>query len=60
VLTESFESIELAARQQATHMLGKTGFDARHDVLVLTVNRWARGYTCTYDTLADPDLPERG
>ena len=58
MLTESFESIELAARQQATHMLGKTGFDARRDILGLTVNRWAHGYAYTYDTLADPDLPE--
>jgi spermidine dehydrogenase len=58
MLTESFESIELATRQQLTRMLGKTGFDARRDILGLTVNRWAHGYAYTYDTLADPDLPE--
>jgi len=58
MLTESFESIELATRQQLNRMLGKTGFDARHDILDLTVNRWPHGYAYTYDTLADPDLPE--
>jgi spermidine dehydrogenase len=58
MLTESFQSIELATRQQLTRMLGKAGFDARRDILGLTVNRWAHGYAYTYDTLADPDLPE--
>jgi spermidine dehydrogenase len=58
MLTESFESIELETRRQLNRMLGKTGFDARRDILGLTVNRWPHGYAYTYDTLADPDLPE--
>ena len=58
MLTESFESIERETRQQLNRMLGKTGFDARRDILGLTVNRWPHGYAYTYDTLADPDLPE--
>ena len=58
MLTESFESIERETRQQLNRMLGETGFDARRDILGLTVNRWPHGYAYTYDTLADPDLPE--
>jgi spermidine dehydrogenase len=58
MLTESFETIERETREQLNRMLGKTGFDARRDILGLTVNRWPHGYAYTYDTLADPDLPE--
>ena len=58
MLTESFESIERETHQQLNRMLGKTGFDARRDILGLTVNRWPHGYAYTYDSLADPDLPE--
>jgi len=58
MLSETFESIERETRQQLNRMLGKTGFDARRDILGLTVNRWPHGYAYTYDTLADPDLPD--
>ena len=58
MLTESFASIELETRRQLNRMLGKAGFEARHDIVGLTVNRWPHGYAYTYDTLGDPDLPE--
>ena len=38
-------------------MLGSAGFDARQDILGLTVNRWPHGDAYTYDTREDPDLP---
>jgi len=40
-------------------MLGPYGFDHHRDILAITVNRWPHGYAYTYDTLGDPDLPER-
>jgi spermidine dehydrogenase len=56
MLSETFESIELATRAQLNRMLGKGGFDSRRDIFGLTVNRWPHGYAYTYDTLGDPHL----
>ena len=58
MLATSFERIELETRAQLTRMLGPAGFDARRDILAITVNRWPHGYAYSYDTLGDPDLPD--
>jgi spermidine dehydrogenase len=58
MLSTPFEKIEGEIRSQLDRMLGPGGFDARRDILDLTVNRWAHGYAYTYDTLGDPDLPD--
>ena len=58
MLATSFESIETEVRLQLNRMLGAGGFDARRDILGLTVNRWPHGYAYTYDTLGDPDVPD--
>ena len=58
MLATPFETIELQTRQQLTRMLGPAGFDARRDILAITVNRWPHGYAYTYDTLGDPDMPD--
>ncbi len=58
MLATSFETIELEVRKQLSRILGPTGFDARRDILGLTVNRWPHGYAYTYDTLGDPEMPD--
>jgi spermidine dehydrogenase len=58
MLAETFDSIERETRAQLDRMLAAAGFDSRRDILGLTVNRWPHGYAYTYDTLADPDIPE--
>lgn len=58
MLATPFSRIEMEIRAQLDRMLGSAGFDARRDILAITVNRWPHGYAYTYDTLSDPDLPE--
>jgi spermidine dehydrogenase len=58
MLATSFDQIERETRSQLDRMLGAGGFDARRDILALTVNRWAHGYAYSYDTLGDPDMPD--
>ncbi len=58
MLAASFETLELETRRQLNRMLGPGGFDARRDILALTINRWPHGYAYTYDTLGDPQQPE--
>jgi spermidine dehydrogenase len=58
MLATPFETIESEVRMQLNRMLGRAGFEARRDILGLTVNRWPHGYAYTYDTLGDPDLPD--
>lgn len=58
MLATPFETVESAIRDQLQRMLGAGGFDARRDVLGITVNRWPHGYAYTYDTLGDPEMPE--
>lgn len=58
MLATSFETLERETREQLNRMLGPGGFDARRDILALTINRWPHGYSYTYDTLGDPDVPE--
>ena len=57
LLSMTFEDFELKIRQQMARALAPGGFDAREDILGITVNRWPYGYAYTYDTLADPDVP---
>ena len=58
MLATPFETLERETRAQLNRMLGPGGFDARRDILALTINRWPHGYSYTYDTLGDPDVPE--
>jgi len=58
MLATPFSKIEAEVRMQLTRMLGSAGFDAKRDILAITANRWPHGYAYTYDTLADPDMPE--
>jgi spermidine dehydrogenase len=54
-----YEVSEREVRGQLQAMLAPYGFDQARDILAITVNRWPHGYAYTYDTLGDPDLPER-
>jgi spermidine dehydrogenase len=58
MLATPFDKIELEVRSQLNRMLATGGFEAKRDILAITVNRWPHGYAYSYDTLADPDLPE--
>ena len=58
LVTMTFRDFEFQIRSQLDRMLGPAGFSAADDILAITVNRWPLGYAYTYDTLADPDLPE--
>lgn len=58
MLATPFDKIEGEIRSQLDRMLAQGGFDAKRDILAITVNRWPHGYAYTYDTLGDPDLPE--
>jgi spermidine dehydrogenase len=57
LLATSFEEFELKIRQQLGRMLSSGGFDPAADILAITVNRWPYGYSYTYDSLGDPDVP---
>jgi spermidine dehydrogenase len=59
MLATPFAVSEREVRAQLQAMLGPAGFDHHRDILAITVNRWPHGYAYTYDTLGDPDLPER-
>jgi spermidine dehydrogenase len=58
LLSRTFEQFELEIRRQLGRMLGAAGFDPAEDILAITVNRWPYGYAYTYDTVADPDVPQ--
>jgi spermidine dehydrogenase len=57
LLTMSFHDFELSIRRQFARMLAGTDFDPAADIVGIAVNRWPDGYSYTYDTLADPDVP---
>lgn len=57
LLSMTFEQFELAIRRQLGRMLAAGGFDPAQDIVAITVNRWPYGYSYTYDTLGDPDMP---
>ena len=58
MLATSFETIEYETRKQLARALEGGGFDPVEDILAITANRWPHGYAYTYDTLADPDVPD--
>ena len=58
LLTTTFQQFELEIRSHLARMLGPAGFDPAGDIVGLTVNRWPYGYSYTYDTLADSDVPQ--
>ncbi len=58
MLATDFTTIEREIRGQLQRMLGPGGFDAARDILAITANRWPHGYSYTYDTLDDPDVPD--
>jgi spermidine dehydrogenase len=57
LLKTSFKEFELEIRRHLAAMLSPSGFDPAADIVGLTVNRWPHGYSYTYDTLGDPDVP---
>ena len=57
LLQTSFAQFELEIRRQLARELAGGGFDPAADIVGITVNRWPWGYSYTYDTLDDPDLP---
>jgi spermidine dehydrogenase len=57
LLNTSFEQFELEIRRQFARELAGGDFDPAADIVGITVNRWPWGYSYTYDTLDDPDLP---
>jgi len=65
LLSTSFETIERNARAQLASMLGEAGFDPATDIMAITVNRWAHGYSydasshALYDELYEDEKDER-
>jgi spermidine dehydrogenase len=57
LLTMTFHDFELHIRRQLVRMLAGTDFDPAVDIVGIAVNRWPNGYSYTYDSLADPDVP---
>ena len=57
LLKTTFEEFEREIRSHLARALGGGGFDPATDIVGLTVNRWPYGYSYTYDTLGDPDVP---
>jgi spermidine dehydrogenase len=57
LLSMTFHDFELSIRRQFARMLAGTDFDPAADILGIAANRWPDGYSYTYDTLADPDVP---
>lgn len=57
LLGTAFDTIESRVRDQLARMLAGTEFDGERDIVGITVNRWAHGYTYEYDPLTDPPWP---
>ena len=51
LIATSFEDIERKTRQQLDRMFGDAGFDVQNDIAASTVNRWAHGYSYSYQDL---------
>ena len=58
MLATDYATMEREIRSQLQRMLGSAGFEAARDIAAITVNRWPHGYSYTYDTLDDPDVPD--
>ena len=57
LLSKTFADFELSIRRQLARTLAGTDFDPAADIVGIAVNRWPRGYSYTYDSLGDPDVP---
>jgi spermidine dehydrogenase len=55
LLQISFSQFERNIREQLGRMLGSAGFDPATDIVGITVNRWAHGYSYTPFGLDTPD-----
>ncbi len=53
LLATPFEEIERHVRSQLLSILGEGGFDPATDIMGITVNRWAHGYSYWYNPLYD-------
>jgi spermidine dehydrogenase len=53
LLNTPFSTYEQHVRDQLNRMLGSGGFDAKRDVLAITVNRWPHGYAYEFNPLFD-------
>jgi len=53
LLQMTFADFEHEIRAQLDAMLAPGGFDAKRDILAITVNRWAHGYAYTHNSLYD-------
>ena len=51
----TFADFEDRIRDQLDRMLGPGGFDSRHDIAAITVNRWPHGYSYVQNSLFDGD-----
>ncbi len=54
LLATSFETIERNVRSQLAATLAGGGFDPARDIEAITVNRWAHGYSYSYNDLEGP------
>jgi spermidine dehydrogenase len=54
LLATSFEDIERNVREQLAAMFSSAGFDPARDIQGITCNRWAHGYSYSYNPLFDP------
>jgi spermidine dehydrogenase len=53
LLDTPFETFEQKIRDQLQRMLGGAGFEAKDDILAITVNRWPHGYAYEFNPLFD-------
>jgi spermidine dehydrogenase len=57
LLDTPFDHFERAVRKQAASALGAGGLDPARDILAITVNRWAHGFTTGRNSLFDGMQP---
>lgn len=55
LLGTPFSTFETMVRDQLQGMLGQAGFDHEKDILGITVNRWAHGYSYIVNTMFDDE-----
>jgi spermidine dehydrogenase len=58
LLQTPYAKFERNIREQLNRMLAGTGFDPVHDIVGITVNRWAHGYAYTPNALFEPKWKE--
>ena len=55
----SFETMERNIRSQLNRVLGPGGFDAKRDIVGITISRWGHGYATGSNELYAPDWSHR-